>query len=45
MIRYLLALFLALLAGCGSVDTPRELYDAPTTCRSLSGECHEEVAV
>ncbi len=27
----------ALLAGCGSVDTPRELYDAPPACRALAG--------
>ncbi len=27
----------ALLAGCGSVDTPRELYDAPSACRALTG--------
>lgn len=35
-----IALLMAALAGCGSAQTPRELYDTPTACRSVNGGCN-----
>lgn len=35
------ALVVGAIAGCGSVDTPRERFDGGTVCRAVNGGCDE----